>query len=25
MDRFELAQFQRMPNGFWIIVERKPV
>ena len=24
MDRFELAQFQRMPMGFWIIVERKP-
>lgn len=23
MDRFELAQFNRMPNGFWIIVERK--
>jgi hypothetical protein len=23
MDRFELAQFQRMAMGFWIVVERK--
>ena len=23
MERFELAQFQRMPMGFWIVVERK--
>jgi hypothetical protein len=23
MDRFELAQFQRMPMGFWIVVERR--
>jgi hypothetical protein len=23
MERFELAQFQRMAMGFWIVVERK--
>lgn len=24
MDRFELASFNRMPMGFWVVVERKP-
>ncbi len=24
LTRFELARFERMQNGFWIIVERKP-
>ena len=24
MDRFELATFNRMPRGFWVVVERKP-
>lgn len=24
MDRFELATFNRMPMGFWVVVEPKP-
>ena len=24
MARFDLVQFQRMPQGFWVLVEAKP-